>query len=258
MCINFKNNYAVNVFTLDGQFVGNWESIAEAARNLNVKKSNISSCITGKRNYTNGYIWKRTSIDVPILEGEEWKPVVGFELLYAVSNKGRVASLQYHGVESFSLMSLSDRPDGYKVVKIRDWNKKYSRSFPVHRLVAEAFIPNPDNKPQVDHIDTNPTNNCVENLRWVTTLENQRNPLTLRRISNNILRLNKLCVGPKASAEIKKVKVKQSDGYNEIEYNSYTEAAKSTNHAVSAIRRWCLSNKNGWTIIKNLKQENNE
>lgn len=258
MCINFKNNFAVNVFTLGGQFVGNWESIAEAAKSLNVKKSNISSCITGKRNHTNGYIWKRVSIDVPILEGEEWKPVIGFEVLYAVSNKGRVASLQYHGVESFSLMSLSDRPDGYKVVKIRDWNKKYSRSFPVHRLVAEAFIPNPDNKPQVDHIDTNKCNNYVENLRWVTLLENQRNPLTLSRISTNIKHLNHLGIGPKISAEKKKVRAKYSSNNKEAEYDSYTAAAKDTKHSVSTIRRWCLSNKNGWTIIKNLKQENNE
>ena len=54
----------------------------------------------------------------------------------------------------------------------------------IHRLVAEAFIPNPENKPYVDHIDTNRTNNDVTNLRWVTQEENMRNEQTLENIRN--------------------------------------------------------------------------
>lgn len=66
---------------------------------------------------------------------------------------------------------------GYLYVIIK--RKKYS----VHRLVALAFIPNPDYKPEIDHIDGNPKNNCVNNLRWVTRSENEMNPITRCRIS---------------------------------------------------------------------------
>lgn len=57
----------------------------------------------------------------------------------------------------------------------------------VHRIVAQAFIPNPEDKPEIDHIDCNPSNNCVENLRWCTHKENQNNPLTIARIGKSLI-----------------------------------------------------------------------
>lgn len=97
------------------------------------------------------------------LDGEEWKDVEGFSR-YQISNKGRfynkiVQRIMYGTVKH-----------GYRYVNLLDDNEKY-HNYAIHRLVAQAFIPNPENKPQVDHIDSNPFNNIVENLRWVNSEE---------------------------------------------------------------------------------------
>lgn len=102
---------------------------------------------------------------------EIWKPVVGYEGLYEVSNLGRVKSLgntrgpsRFRGIETIMRQEVSKF--GYYRVALRK-DKKY-KHFYVHRLVAEAFIPNPDNLPYVNHKDESRTNNCVDNLEWCT------------------------------------------------------------------------------------------
>ena len=97
---------------------------------------------------------------------EIWKPVVGYEGLYEVSDLGRVRSLNYHRSGKVRVLKYKTDKDGYKFV-ILCKDGKY-KSFRVHRLVALAFIPNPDNLPCINHKDENKTNNCVENLEWCT------------------------------------------------------------------------------------------
>ena len=243
--MDFINNNAVEVHTMNGKFVGKWPSAALAIKELGLKSpGNVQGCLHGIRKSVQGYTFKFSPEKVAILNGEIWKPVVGFESLYAVSNKGRVASLQYHGKKTFSIMSQSN-VKRYKTVKIRNSKIKFERSLKVHRLVAEAFIPNPENKPCIDHIDANPANNCVENLRWVTALENQRNPLTLSKIRNNIKKMNYAKIGPNKSAINRSIKVK----HQSMIYNSVKEAGIATGHTISTILRWCRGHKHNWSIV---------
>ena len=100
---------------------------------------------------------------------EEWRPVVEFPDRYEVSNLGRVRSIEkkfFHKIKSQHQTTTSN----YLYVAISVNNKTVSRS--VHRMVAEAFIPNPLNKEQVNHKDSNRHNNHVDNLEWVTRSEN--------------------------------------------------------------------------------------
>lgn len=87
---------------------------------------------------------------------------------YAVSDDGMVKR-----VETGKVLKQRLRYDNYLSVSISMGSRNNVKTALVHRLVAEAFIPNPENKPQVNHKDGNTTNNCVSNLEWVTNLENQ-------------------------------------------------------------------------------------
>ena len=98
---------------------------------------------------------------------EEWKPIKGYEGLYEVSNMGRVKSLRYGKAR---ILRTPDNLRGYKsVILSKQATRKIKR---VHRLVAEAFIPNPMNLPVVNHLDGDKYNNCATNLEWCTYQEN--------------------------------------------------------------------------------------
>lgn len=147
------------------------------------------------------------------------KPVVGFEGKYEVSDSGKVYSLprmrKGKGGAPTPVVGceLKQRLDhnGYPTVCLRDGDTSFNRS--VHRLVAEAFIPNPLGKPAVNHIDENKTNNIVSNLEWVTAAENNSHGTRMDRFRLRVRRL--------------------PDG---IEYPSITEAAKAMGVSKASIR----------------------
>lgn len=110
---------------------------------------------------------------------EIWKDIEGYEGLYQVSTKGRVKSLDYSvqrwRVQQMETVHFKGRflkslilRNGYLGVQLHNFGKRKPRIYRIHQLVAKAFIPNPNNYPQVNHKDENITNNCVENLEWCT------------------------------------------------------------------------------------------
>lgn len=100
---------------------------------------------------------------------EEWRAIEGYDGLYEVSNTGKVRSNNYLGHGKQKELSQWNN-GGYLRVTMRENGKSIKRL--VHRLVAEAFILNPENKPEVNHKDGNKLNNNVDNLEWSTRKEN--------------------------------------------------------------------------------------
>lgn len=107
---------------------------------------------------------------------QHWKPIKGYEGIYMVLNIGQVKSLDR--IDSIGrlkkglILSDVDNGNGYRIVNLKFNGKQ--KMYTVHRLVAEAFIPNPMNLPQVNHIDGDKSNNKLENLEWCDKSHNMK------------------------------------------------------------------------------------
>lgn len=119
---------------------------------------------------------------------EIWKDYTGsvkeFHGLIRVSNMGRIYKRGTNTSKNNSGI-LKCRKSKYGYVKMHVSVNGQDFNQPVHRLVAETFIPNPKDKPYVDHINAKRDDNRASNLRWVTTAENNRNPIYLKKLSEN-------------------------------------------------------------------------
>lgn len=112
---------------------------------------------------------------------EFWKPIKNYEGYYKVSNLGRIRSLDrkvtvWFGKRKYigTFVNGEINRDGYNRVQLNVAEKGLRERFYVHRLVAEAFIPNLENKPFINHKDGNKLNNSIENLEWCTSQENHQ------------------------------------------------------------------------------------
>lgn len=115
---------------------------------------------------------------------EEWKPVNYYEDTYEVSNKGVIRAIDRINYRGYHLkghiMKYTTDKNGYRRVYLTKYAKTKSKL--VHVLVAQAFIPNPENKPEVNHKDEDKSNNCVDNLEWCTHQYNSNYGTRVSRI----------------------------------------------------------------------------
>lgn len=120
------------------------------------------------------------------MEEEEWRPVIGYEELYAVSSNGRIKNRR-----GMILKGLPDTKNYLRVCLYKKIDGKLMHEWLfIHRLVAIAFIDNPDSKPEIDHIDGDIHNNGISNLRWATHKENIHNENTFPKVLAHIKRIN--------------------------------------------------------------------
>ena len=152
---------------------------------------------------------------------EEWRDIKGYEGKYQVSNLGRVKSRHK--------ILKPNNVKGYLYVYPSKNSKK--EALKVHRLVAEAFIDNPENKPEVNHIDGNKENNRVENLEWCTKSENMQHA-----IKTGLMHQYKTGEGPLSRKII-------CINTGEI-YNSSRHASKETGIDNSNITKCCRGKQN--------------
>ena len=115
---------------------------------------------------------------------EIWKDIKNYEGHYQVSNLSRVKSLNYNHTGKEKILKLNKDKDGYLQVTLCKNNIK--KVYKVHRLVAQAFIPNPNNLPQINHKDENKTNNNVDNLEWCDRKYNQNYGTRTERVAEKL------------------------------------------------------------------------
>ncbi|MBI6042188.1 NUMOD4 domain-containing protein [Clostridium perfringens] len=123
---------------------------------------------------------------------EIWKDIEGYEGLYQVSNMGRVKSLNYNRTGKERLMKLSLKSTGYLIVKLCKEGKE--KKYLIHRLVAIAFLDNPQGLPEVNHKDEDKTNNNADNLEWCNGEYNSnygtRNQRVAEKLSKPVMGIN--------------------------------------------------------------------
>lgn len=169
---------------------------------------------------------------------EVWKDIEGYEGLYQVSSFGQVKMLGrekrlWHGGKTYISPKLLNQNliCGYKKVKLRDSDGN-TKMVSVHRLVAKAFIENPNNFPQVNHKDENKHNNHVENLEWCTAKYNTNYGTGIKRCSE---------------AKFKRIAQISLDGNIVREWNSMKEIVKTLGFSYSRLSQAC----NGITKTSN-------
>lgn len=170
------------------------------------------------------------------MDNEIWKPIPEYEALYEVSNFGSVRNIAYLNSRINCIITRSvprllrneTTHDGYKrvVLSLKGKHKHFS----VHRLVAMAFIPNPGNLPQINHVDENPANSKADNLEWCSGKQNCNHGTHCQKIA--IRQTN----NPSRSKPVRQFDM---EGNILKDYPSTREAERQTGIACEQISRCC-------------------
>lgn len=148
-------------------------------------------------------------------QDEIWRDIKGYEGLYQVSNLGRIKSLKF---KSEKILSPGIISGGYYAINL--YKNNIRKQYRIHRLVAEAFIPNPENYPIINHKSEIKTENFVENLEWCSYKYNSNYGTAIKR---------------RAEKKNKKVYCYNADVY--IEFDSCADAGIKVNRSASAIHK---------------------
>lgn len=170
-----------------------------------------------------------------------WKKIGEFRD-FLISSNGKCFSLK-----TKKMLKPQKYPNGYLFYAFKINGKQYTRL--IHRLIAKAFIPNPQNKPQIDHINTIKTDNRIENLRWVNQSENNLNSITRAKRLQTLKNSDKIKHNLRKATEAAAIKNKKQvyqytlDGKLISIYSSIIEAAKNNNCFPQNITACCKGRK---------------
>ncbi len=175
--LNKGKKIKVTKYTLDDVFISEYDSLADAEKETGIFQTHISKVCRGERKTAGGYIWKYSdgyAENQPIPEGKIMDEFPN----YIITNDGKVYNLKR------KRFLISTRiATGYMSINLS--NNKKIKTFNVHRLVALLFLDNPNNLPEVNHIDFDKTNNKIENLEWVSSSDNIKHNFS-KKINDNI------------------------------------------------------------------------
>ena len=183
---NSKHAYRLNLhkptkikvtqYTLDNVFIREYDSILGAENETGISNGLISNVCRGVRDIktAGGYIWKYSSYIPTTQPVPDGKVMFGYPN-YIITKDGKVYNTQRN-----KYLTPSKNEGGYMALGLSDGKKRLS--FIVHRLVALLFLDNPNNHPEVNHIDGNKSNNNVDNLEWISRSNNMKHMFNNRQL----------------------------------------------------------------------------
>jgi len=183
---NGKHAYRINIhkptrikvsqYTLDEVFIKEYESILDAEWETGISNGHISKVCRGGKKKAGGYIWKYTNYIPTTDPVPDGKVMTGYPN-YIITKDGRV----YNSQRKLFLMP-SKNESGYMALGMSDGKKR--ANFIIHRLVASLFLDNPNNYPDVNHKDSDKSNNNIENLEWISRSDNMKHMIRNRQVTD--------------------------------------------------------------------------